>query len=589
MVETEERNGDVGPSISEQLAHLKSLAAEFNLAAEALEKEILEQERHLQAERATLEEEKRRVRALASGREDEPIDLDVGGVKYRTTRQTICSINGTFLEALFTGENPPNVDQTGCVFIDRDGALFRYILSYLRDHDDTGFPASATKKRLLLKEAEYFGIEPLARSLRLALGLPHVNIQAGPPVDVPAGLRAPQIGRKGNELHALHSAPVSSQQQPQQQHIPRQGPRTLATTASQPRIGANGIPGISPTPVSGLGSTPPTPASTTTPLSQSQSPGVPGILSGAAKGNPQVPPRKISAGMFNWGPVMESDGAEISGGPLTQGSPVGYPLQGRDYTKVAATARKIGTAGSRDGQFEYPYGITTHGGLLYVADCDNQRVAVLRPDGGWVSGVVVGSVPLGVAVASDGTTYVSCYDDTVRAFSGAGSLIRQFGSKGSGPGQLHCPRGLAVDKMGNIYVADNHNDRVQVLSPEGACLRQYAVGARPWGVAFNSRGNLIVSLLSEHRVVEVDHLSGNVHRSFGSPGNLGTPTGVAVDSRDNVIVVESENQRVSVFGPDSAPIAVLGVDVVGKPHAVAVDAEDRVYVTDTDLNGVVIF
>ena len=47
------------------------------------------------------------------------------------------------------------------------------------------------------------------------------------------------------------------------------------------------------------------------------------------------------------------------------------------------------------------------------------------------------------------------------------SFIAQFGSSGSGDGQLSDPRGVAVDGGGNVYVADEQNDRVQKFGGGG--------------------------------------------------------------------------------------------------------------------------
>lgn len=68
---------------------------------------------------------------------NERVTLNVGGTVYNTTRGTLCRFEGSMLERMFnrTPDDPLRAvaDSHGQYFIDRDGALFRHILNYLRD------------------------------------------------------------------------------------------------------------------------------------------------------------------------------------------------------------------------------------------------------------------------------------------------------------------------------------------------------------------------------------------------------------------------------------------------------------------------
>ena len=61
-------------------------------------------------------------------------------------------------------------------------------------------------------------------------------------------------------------------------------------------------------------------------------------------------------------------------------------------------------------------------------------------------------------------------EDVVR-FSSTGRVRVQWGSFGSGEGQFHTPQGIAVDRFGEIYVADSMNDRIQRYSPAAPSAR----------------------------------------------------------------------------------------------------------------------
>jgi tripartite motif-containing protein 2/3/tripartite motif-containing protein 71 len=52
-----------------------------------------------------------------------------------------------------------------------------------------------------------------------------------------------------------------------------------------------------------------------------------------------------------------------------------------------------------------------------------------------------------------------------------GKFKRQFGKKGSGPGEFLDPKQLAFDPDGNLWVADSDNHRLQVFTRDGAFLK----------------------------------------------------------------------------------------------------------------------
>ena len=60
------------------------------------------------------------------------INLNVGGQRFSTSRQTLTWISDSFFTAMLNGLISTNRDEQGSIFIDRDPKLFSIILNYLR-------------------------------------------------------------------------------------------------------------------------------------------------------------------------------------------------------------------------------------------------------------------------------------------------------------------------------------------------------------------------------------------------------------------------------------------------------------------------
>lgn len=93
------------------------------------------------------------------------IRLDVGGVVFATSAQTLTSVPGSMLAAMFSGRFAIRPDATtGCYFIDRDGTHFRHILNYLRDRCIPVLRDEAVRIELF-REAQYYSLVELAEAL----------------------------------------------------------------------------------------------------------------------------------------------------------------------------------------------------------------------------------------------------------------------------------------------------------------------------------------------------------------------------------------------------------------------------------------
>ncbi|KAM4771425.1 BTB/POZ domain-containing protein KCTD3 isoform 2-T2 [Rhinophrynus dorsalis] len=94
----------------------------------------------------------------------EIIQLNVGGTRFSTSRQTLMWIPDSFFSSLLSGRISTLRDETGAIFIDRDPTAFAPILNFLRTKE---LDLRGVSLNVLRHEAEFYGITPLVKRLLL--------------------------------------------------------------------------------------------------------------------------------------------------------------------------------------------------------------------------------------------------------------------------------------------------------------------------------------------------------------------------------------------------------------------------------------
>jgi DNA-binding beta-propeller fold protein YncE len=162
--------------------------------------------------------------------------------------------------------------------------------------------------------------------------------------------------------------------------------------------------------------------------------------------------------------------------------------------------------------------------------------------------------PNDVALDSLGNIYVAQGHggDTPRVmkFSPAGRFIAQWGSRGYGPGQFVAAHSIEIDTDDVIYVADRENMRIQRYDTSGELLREWKFDAMVCAVYLHDDGFMYITTGFDGELAKVD-MDGNVIGAIGSPGQgngqFGEAHHLTVDADDNVYISDVILRRIQKF------------------------------------------
>ncbi len=185
--------------------------------------------------------------------------------------------------------------------------------------------------------------------------------------------------------------------------------------------------------------------------------------------------------------------------------------------------------------------------------------------------------------------------------------------------QLRSPEGVAVDRAGNLFIADTNNNRIRQVDARGITTTTVGGGIggdndpavqaqlkSPTGVAVDGAGNLFIADNENHRIRRLDArgiittIAGTGALGFSGDhvpavaARLSIPIGLTVDDVGNLFIADTYNNRIRRVDARGIITTVAGTGKFGysgdngpavearisRPYGVAVDNAGNVYVAD---------
>jgi gliding motility-associated-like protein len=243
---------------------------------------------------------------------------------------------------------------------------------------------------------------------------------------------------------------------------------------------------------------------------------------------------------------------------------------------MATTLAGSGQNESEDGagtaaSFRDPKGITIDAlGNLYITQGDF-LVRKVTP-AGVVSTITTPAsnlnTPIGITTDAQGNLYVTDYTSAIKKITPDGTVTIIAGHNGSGftdgvraAASFNQPKGITMDNMGNLYIADSQNNAIRKVTPAGVVttLQLYDADTgkkaslnNPIGIKFDAFGNLIVVDAANERIVRIttdgqlttiagNGAVGNQNGNTSTPPTLGGETSLSIP----VTIISSTNTNPS--------------------------------------------
>ncbi len=286
----------------------------------------------------------------------------------------------------------------------------------------------------------------------------------------------------------------------------------------------------------------------------------------------------------------------ITGFPITSliltNSGAAVPAAAPGAVTTFAGSNTAGAADNATGTsatFSSPHGIVVDGlGNTYVADFSNNKIRKISPSG---------------AV----TTYAGS-----GAFGGADNAVATSAT-------FNAPTGVAVDAIGNVYVADFFGNKIRKISPAGVVTTVAGTGAsgssdnatatlatffKPTSLVLDAAGNIYVTDNANNKIRKISvtggvttiagsGASGSSDNATGTLATFTNPYGITIDAAGNLYVVDQGNNKIRKISTSGVVTTIAGSganatsdNVTGtlasfnNPFGITIDGFGNLYVSE---------
>ncbi len=197
--------------------------------------------------------------------------------------------------------------------------------------------------------------------------------------------------------------------------------------------------------------------------------------------------------------------------------------------------------------------------------------------------------PYGVAVDGIGNIYIADrLNHKIRKITPSGVVTTLAGSTqgyadGTGTSaQFNSPYAIESDTSGNLYVADSSNSKIRKITPSGV-VTTFATGVSfPIGVAVDVSGNVYVAS-NGSQIIKISpsgvvaNFAGSSQTGYadgtGTNAMFSAPRGIAVDASGNVYVADQNNRRIRKITSSGVVTTLAGSGAIGSANGTGTEAQ----------------